>query len=294
MEAAGEPSIYAAKPAPFLTVRVQNLDLEPTVRGFCTGYEKGTWRNDGLAGYLFEYLPEFALRYDELGPKGHEEWVARLAEAAKTVYTTEKFQRRGEFGELLLHAVIREIWDSEPAVSKIYYKDGPNDTVKGFDAVHLVCPDEGDLEILLGEVKFFKSIDSAMTKVAKELRDHFNNTNWLKAEFAAVTRKVDPEWPRAEEFKDLLHRRKSLDEIASRLRVPVLLTYESECVAANARCDDKYSGEFDAEILALREQFAGKNLPVDVVIDLLLVPLHQKNDLIKALNKRLTAWQGIA
>jgi hypothetical protein len=36
------------------------------------------------------------------------------------VYTTEKFKRRGEFGELLLHAVIRELWETEPAVSKLY------------------------------------------------------------------------------------------------------------------------------------------------------------------------------
>jgi hypothetical protein len=242
---------------------------------------------------MFEYLPEFALRHDELGPKGHEEWVSRLVEAAKIVYTTEKFERRGEFGELLLHAVIREIWSSEPAVSKIYYKDSHNDTVKGFDAVHLVCPEEGDLELLLGEVKFYKSVNSAMSDVAKELRDHFD-PDWMKSEFAAVTRKVDPNWPRADEFKELLHRRKSLDEIAKRIRVPVLLTYESDCVGANSECDEKYIKELKAEILANRDKFAGKDLPADVVIDLLLVPLHQKKDLAKLLDKKLKAWQALA
>lgn len=286
-------SIYADKPAPFLEVRVRDLDLEPTITGLCTGYEDGTWRDNDLAGYMFEYLPEFALRHNELGPKGHAEWVPRLVEAAKVVYTTEKFKRRGEFGELLLHAVIRELWNTEPAVSKIYYKDAPNDTVKGFDAVHLVCPEDGDLELLLGEVKFYKSVNSAMTDVAKELRDHFK-ANWLKAEFAAVTRKVDPGWPRAEEFKELLHRRKSLDEIVDRIRVPVLLTYESDCVAANSVCDDKYTAELTEEVLAFQAKFAEKKLPADVVIDLLLVPLHQKKDLITALNKKLKSWQGIA
>jgi len=286
-------SIYSVKPAPFLEVRVEGLDLTPTIRGLCTGYEKGQWRDGALASYLFEYLPEFALRHDELGPKGHEEWVSRLVEAAKVIYTTNKFHRRGEFGELLLHAVIREVYDSEPAVSKIYYKDGPNDTVKGFDAVHLVCPEEGDLELLLGEVKFYKSVDSAMTAVAKELRDHFD-IDWLKSEFAAVSRKVDPNWPRAEEFKDLLHRRKSLDEIAERIRLPVLLTYESDCVGSNSKCDDKYIEELKAEILANRDKFAGKNLPKDVVIDLLLVPLNQKKDLITSLDKKLRSLQGLA
>jgi hypothetical protein len=291
--AAGE-TIYAGRPAPFLTVRVHQLDLEPTVHGLCTGYEKGVWRNEGLAGYLFEYLPEFALRHEELGPKGQEEWVPRLVDAAKTVYTTKKFQRRGEFGELLLHAVVREIWKSEPAVSKIYYKDSSNDTVKGFDAVHLICPSDGDLEILLGEVKFYSSIESAMTTVAKELRDHFEDDEWLKAEFAAVTRKVDPSWPRAEEFKDLLHRRRTLDEIAEQIRVPVLLTYDSECAAAHSACDKAYCEQFEAEILELQERFAAKKLPKDVVIDLLLVPMKEKKALLKVLEKKLRSWQGIA
>lgn len=293
MATTGGDSVYAGQPDPFLTVRVHRLDLEPTVHGLCTGYEKGAWRNDGLAGYMFEYLPEFALRHEELGPKGQEEWVPRLVDAAKNVYTTKKFKRRGEFGELLLHAVVREIWKSEPAVSKIYYKDSPNETVKGFDAVHLVCPSGGDLEILLGEVKFYNSIDSAMTTVAKELRDHFENDDWLKAEFAAVTRKVDPSWPRAKEFKELLHRRKTLDEIASQIRVPVLLTYDSECAAAHSKCDDAYREQFEAEILDIRERFAAKNLPQDIVIDLLLVPMREKKELLKILESKLRSWQGL-
>lgn len=294
MVTAEEVSIYEKQPDPFLTVRVHRLDLQPTVQGLCTGYEKGSWRNEDLAGYLFEFLPEFALRYEELGPRGHEEWASRLVEAAKAVYTTKKFKRRGEFGELLLHAVVRAIWKSDPAVSKIYYKDSPNDTVKGFDAVHLVCPSEGELEILLGEVKFYKSIDRAMSDVAKELRDHFDNDEWLKAEFAAVTRKVDGSWPRAKEFKDLLHKRKSLDEIADRIRVPVLLTYESDCIGAHDACTKEYCEQFEAEILDVRQRFEAKKLPKDVVIDLLLVPMKQKSELLKILEKKLRSWQGIA
>jgi hypothetical protein len=287
------PSAYAQRPDPFLTVRVHLPDLRPTARGLCTGYDRTGWRNAELADYLFEYLPDFALRYEELGPKGHELWVPKLREAAKSVYTTDKFKRRGEFGELLLHAVVRELWETEPAVSKLYYKDGPNETVKGFDAVHVVLAHDAPLELLLGEVKFYTSIDNAMTDVAKELGDHFDNDAWLRSEFIAVTRKIDDGWPHGAELRELLHRRRTIADILGRVRVPVLLTYESPSVDKHGACHEEYCAELTAEITDLQTRFAGRNLPADVTIDLLLVPLERKADLIKALETRLKAWQLI-
>jgi hypothetical protein len=285
--------VYTQRPPALFEVRVQIVDTAPTARGLCTGYDRNGWRNSDLADYLFEYLPDFALRYDELGPAGHDLWVTKLREAAQSVYTTDKFKRRGEFGELLLHAVIRELWESEPAVSKLYYKDGPNETVKGFDAVHVVVPSNGPLELLLGEVKFYKSIDKAMTDVAKELRDHFGNDDWLRSEFIAVTRKVSEAWPHAAELSQLLHRRRTIADILERVRVPVMLTYESPCVDKHNACHEEYCSELEAEITNLQERFAGRDLPSDVVVDLLLVPLERKAELIKQLELRLKAWQKI-
>jgi hypothetical protein len=286
-------TVYAKRPDQLLDVRVHLCDVVPTVRGLCAGYDRKVWRNAALADYLFEYLPDFALRYQELGPAGHDVWVPKLREAATSVYTTDKFKRRGEFGELLLHAVIRELWETEPAVSKLYYKDGPNETVKGFDAVHVVLVPGSPLELLLGEVKFYRSIDRAMTDVAKELRDHFDNDEWLRSEFVAVTRKIDDTWPHASELRELLHRRRTISDILGRVRVPVLLTYESPCVAKHDECHEIYCADLAAEVADLQQRFAGRNLPADVVIDLLLVPLERKANLVKALETRLKAWQLI-
>jgi hypothetical protein len=280
-------TVYAKRPDQLLDVRVHLCDVVPTVRGLCAGYDRKVWRNAALADYLFEYLPDFALRYQELGPAGHDVWVPKLREAATSVYTTDKFKRRGEFGELLLHAVIRELWETEPAVSKLYYKDGPNETVKGFDAVHVVLVPGSPLELLLGEVKFYRSIDRAMTDVAKELRDHFDNDEWLR------TRKIDDTWPHASELRELLHRRRTISDILGRVRVPVLLTYESPCVAKHDECHEIYCADLAAEVADLQQRFAGRNLPADVVIDLLLVPLERKANLVKALETRLKAWQLI-
>ena len=49
------------KPDPFLTVRVHNVDLEPSVSGLCAGYERGEWRAKQLADHVMDWFPEFAL-----------------------------------------------------------------------------------------------------------------------------------------------------------------------------------------------------------------------------------------
>ena len=76
-----------------------------------------------LVDYLFEYLPEFALTYSELDNLTGENMVAKIRQVAASIYQSEKFKNRGEFGELLLHAIIREMYNTIPAISKIYYKD---------------------------------------------------------------------------------------------------------------------------------------------------------------------------
>ena len=41
------------------------------------------------------------------------------------------------WGNLVTHSM-RQVFDTIPAISKIFYKDSANDTVKGFDAVHVL------------------------------------------------------------------------------------------------------------------------------------------------------------
>ena len=49
------------RPDPFLTVRVHNIDLKPSVSGLCAGYERGEWRAKQLADHVMDWFPEFAL-----------------------------------------------------------------------------------------------------------------------------------------------------------------------------------------------------------------------------------------
>ena len=137
------------KQPPFFNIIIHKNDTFPDLLGVCAGFESRQWRKDQLVDYLFEYLPEFTLTYSELDNLTGENMVAKMRQIAASIYQSKKFEKRGEFGELLLHAIIRETYNTIPAISKIYYKDSPNETVKGFDAVHVVVTDD-TLELWLG------------------------------------------------------------------------------------------------------------------------------------------------
>jgi hypothetical protein len=280
------------QPEKFLEVRVHDIDATPGITGLCVGYERGIWRAAEFAQHIFEWLPEFALKDSELKGVDSSNMVNMMRNAAKRVYDSEKFKNRGEFGELFLHAAIRQIFNSEPAISKIYYKTAANETVKGFDAVHVVESPNDELELWLGEVKFYDDIGGAIRDVVSELQKH-TETDYLRNEFLLIKGKIEPNWKHAEKLNALLSENKSLDEVFTRACIPVLLTYDSKCLTQYTVCDETYKVAFETEIRKHYKTFNEKKLPDNITIHLILLPLNTKEILISELDKKLKAWQSV-
>jgi hypothetical protein len=281
----------SAKPGRFLDALEKHPDLDPPLVAMCANYEEGEWRYRQLALHLMKWLPEFALKWSDRDGFDSATGVEQLARAAKLVYTTDLYDRRGEFGELLLHAVMRHEFNTEPAIAKLFFKDARNDTVKGFDAVHVVETLDGEFELWLGEVKFFDDISSAMSAAVAELKAH-TERDYLKDEFALITNKLDPAWPLTERLqKALNYENVPLDQIFARVRIPVLLTYDSSTVAAHTSRTDEYVAAFRTEVLEIQTRFSEKELPTNFAIHLILVPLKEKRTLLDELNRRLKGIQ---
>lgn len=278
-------------PTPFFKVRVNKLDLNPSILGLCVGYEHGEWRYDGLVDHLMEWMPEFCLTHEELSSLNSSNMVLLMREAVRKLYTSGKFEKRGEFGELILHAAIRQVFGSLPAISKIYYKSATNNTVKGFDAVHVVPTSDG-MELWLGEVKFYKNINKAIYDVVIELNNHLDKS-YLRDEFLLIKGKIDNSWPHAAELKKLLDPNVSLDDVFDRVVIPVLLTYESDAVKSFDVCSNEYQNVFETEIMSNYEKFSSKKIPKEVVINLFLMPLKNKKELANKLDGKLKTWQSI-
>ena len=279
------------KPDRFLNIRVHDLSLRPGLSGLCVGYEREEWRASQFAQHILEWLPEFALKHSELVDINSGNAVQLIRNAARRVYESKKFENRGEFGELFLHAAIREVFNSIPAISKIFYKTAQNETVKGFDAVHVVGPPD-NLELWLGEAKFYTDIDAAVSAVVAELEAH-TETDYLRGEFLLIKGKIDPSWPHAAALEAMLSENKSLDEIFSRACIAVLLTYDSLCLTQQFKCDAAYAAAFESEVRRHHATFAGRNLPQEMDIHLFLLPLNTKEKLLKCLDEKLKSWQTI-
>lgn len=284
-------NFFSDKPDPYFSdnIIVHDLSSNPKIIGLNVGYEMKKWRYDSFTEYLFEWLPEFALKYSDLLQIRSATATKFLRKAAQTIYNTDKYGKRGEFGELLLHAIIRELFDSEPVISKIYYKSATNDTVKGFDAVHVV-ENNAELELWLGEVKFYKEISKAITDVLDELKKHVSR-DYLKEEFSLITTKIDDKWVHAEKVKKLLSTRTSLDEVFKRLSIPVLLTYESDSVKKFNEVSDEFKKSLKGELETHYNTFCNKLSPKKLNIHLFLMPIEDKLELIKKLHEKLEGFQ---
>lgn len=264
----------------------------------CAGFERGEWRNDQFADHIIEWLPEFALNHSELEEISHHNAIRMIKKAAQIVYQTDKYGRRGEFGEILLHIAIRQIYDTIPAVSKIFYKSAVNDTVKGFDAVHVVRK-SNFLELWIGETKFYSNLDKAIDDVCQEIVEHLK-TDYLRSEFLLIANKIDPAWPEANSLKILLDSNTSLDKVFQRACIPVLLTYNSDVVKISNSTNNTYTSciidETNNAFIKMRQkllknykEYFNQNLPL--IVHVILVPLKEKKALITALHSRLKALQ---
>lgn len=286
---------FPTPPSTFLEVRVHDMCLPAGITALCAGYEQQVWREKQLASHLMKWLPEFALKHSELEGLGPHNAVELVAKAARSIYSSKNHKSRGEFGEILLHVALRQCFKTLPAITKYFYKDSRNDTVKGFDAVHVIDSDNA-LELWLGEVKFYDDVARGITHVIAEVEAHLQR-DYLRNEFAAITNKIDEKWPHAEKLKKLLHPDTSLDQVFDCVCIPVLLTYDSPVIKAFFEVSADYKARFEKEIREHHTSFIDKlkqkTLPNCLRIHLFLLPLQEKNSLVTTLDEALKRVQEI-
>ena len=266
----------------------------PTLLGICAGFENGEWRGKRLADNLFNCIPDFCLSYSEIHEVDSTEWLDKLRKAVAMIYNSEKYKIRGEFGELLLHYILKDFYKTIPAISKMYFKDGPNETVKGFDAVHVIENGEGSLDLWLGEVKFYKDASQAIKDVIPEIEEHFAH-DYLRTEFIAITNKLDKESPFYEKLSQLISPDTSLDDIFERICVPVLITFNSKVIDKHTKYTNAYREEMKTEMEKYFNQFESQfeKLGIDIEVHLFLLPLKTKETFVQMLNNRLNLWQQL-
>lgn len=281
---------YPDPPEDFLELRVHDLNVTPSISALCAGYEGGQWRSIQLAEHVMEWLPEFCFNFKELNQLKPSNAVRMIRQAARMVYQTDKYKLRGEFGEIFLHIALRQVYQSIPAISKIFFKDSVNNTVKGFDAIHVVQNEE-KWELWLGEVKFYDDYQRAIRDVIKEIDEHLK-LDYLRNEKMLIANKIDEEHPFYSQLKEVLNPNTSLDVLFDCVCIPILVTYNSDTLGKHNKITEDFKQQAFEEVMSIRDYLESKiptNLPVK--IHLFLIPLRDKQILIEELDSQLKGLQ---
>ncbi|WP_414446793.1 Hachiman antiphage defense system protein HamA [Burkholderia sp. 22PA0099] len=106
-----------------------------------------------------------------------------------------------------------------------------------------------------------------------------------------IDSKVDSSWPHAEKLRSLIHESTSMDDVFESIVVPVLLTYDSPTTKAHVKRTQEYVQALTTELERHYQNFHSKNPLTDVMVRLILFPLQEKKQLVKAMDEYLKGLQ---
>lgn len=261
-----------------------------TLRAFHVGFDEGSFRMIPLVETIRNVIPEFAFGFHEGMTVPLNEMVDRIQEAARAVYTTDKYHKRGEFGELILHLLLRDFCGTTPLLSKIYFKDTENMPAHGFDGVHVTS--DPHKRLWLGESKLYADGRRGVADLATDVTKHVNS-DFLRREFMQIKRKLAAPASEVVDWQQLLDKHRRIDEIFQHVVFPMVATYSSGLFKEYSDESEEYLAAFVEECEALHKHFFDRAANSNALIILFLLPVEDKDKLIKELDRRLKAMQTV-
>jgi hypothetical protein len=280
---------YTHKPKRLLERLYFDENGNPVDTICCAGFELQAWRCIPFAEHLIEWLPEYALPEDELNVT-HANIYIKLKKAAVRVYTSEKYKKRGEAGEITLHAICRDYFDTLPISPRVFYKSASNDVVKAFDMVHARFPKTGGVELWLGESKLYADTKQAITEALKSVKDHLDQ-GFLKEQKLLIGPQIPKSTPHYEELMELFEPQTSLDKfISAGVFVIGILSNSPACGAAKT-INDAYKVALNNEFAVLKDSLTKSGLTKTIRVVLLYIPLADKDGFVAAFDTKLKGLQ---
>ncbi len=280
-------SVYDDKPDRFLAKLA--VQVGDNVEVYCAGFELEKWRSSGFAFHLVEWLPEYALPEDELRTH-HGNILVKLNQAAVRVYTSKKYEKRGEAGEIALHAVCREYFGTIPISPRVFYKSSSNDVVKAFDMVHVRLIDGQVPEIWLGESKLYESASDAIGDAITSVKAHLD-AGFLANQKVLLGPQIPKSTPRYEEIASLFRKSASLDELVKNAVFVIGISCNSAGALEAKLSDAAYLAKIKAEADYLVKRLIRSGLTETVRVVLVYIPLAAKAALVDAFDNRLKGLQ---
>ncbi|HKM72417.1 MAG TPA: DUF1837 domain-containing protein [Stellaceae bacterium] len=242
-----------------------------------------------FASHLVEWLPEYALPEEELNVN-HGNMYVKLRQAAIRVYTSARYEQRGEAGEIAIHAICREFFETLPISPRVFYKTTSNDVIKAFDMVHARFPRSGGVELWLGESKLYTDTGSAITDAIASVSEHIKK-GFLESQKLFLGPQIAKATPHYDELMELFQPQTSLDKFLSSAVFVVGILSDSGAAKVAKRIDDVYLAALKGELAAMSKKIDASGLPKKIRIALLYVPLSTKAELVAAFDSKLKGLQ---
>lgn len=270
-----------------------------------------------FANSLISTIPEYVFANYEDPNIPQNDAVEKLREAARSIYKIKDFDimrkwylekdksvkadidkmsanRRGEFGELLLHLILRDFKGTIPLISKVYFKDSSSVPAHGFDAVH-ISPSEKIL--WLGESKFYVNAKNGLRELLDDLDKHFTR-NYLNEQFVIIKKNLsNNSIPQRDEWIKNLSQCTALKDKIKLINIPLLCTYSHDIYEKFADFSDAQAITYhESNIRDLKKFFDDHNshpLKNQLNVILLLFPVRNKKELVTLLHEKLWHMQNM-
>lgn len=275
------------------------------------------YRIDDLTKAIISVIPEYVFAQYEDPKIPQTDAVDRLREAAKAIYKVKeydlmrkwhldgdtdafnqikesKFINRGEFGELLLHLLLREFKHTIPLVSKVYFSDAPGVPSHGFDAVHI----SKDEKILwLGESKLYDDGKVGVSKLIQDIEDHIK-ADYLDEQLLIIKKNLkNNSIPQREEWLEVLSSCSRLKDKIDMINIPMLCTYSHDIYSKYRNMDEADAINYHNVNVRDLKKFFDKNndhaLKNSLNIILMLFPIKDKKEFVRNLHTRLWYMQSM-
>ena len=289
--------------------------------------------NDGILQYAYanfadafsDNILEYAFAYNNTSiPR--EEITKKLREAAKSLVKLHEigklkdylernipekswdkdfqrwYDRKGVFGEVILHLLLKEFKDTTPLISKMYFKDSFSQEAKGFDAVH-VSNDESTL--WLGETKFYKAwkkcgvICGGVDELVEDLKKHFTK-DYLTEQYVIIKRGLEAQYehPKRKYWVEKLSKPILLKDVFQYIKIPLLCIYEDSIACDYLQDIDEAvkNNRIVAHTSTVYDYYKSINnctIKNQIQVLLILMPVEAKNKIIRHMLDKIWHMQSI-
>ena len=307
-----------------LVLKVDEEDINTIFMN--TDYQKDgslQYTYDNFADVFSENVLEYAFAYAQIPPA---QITRKLREAAQSMiklhdvqklrsYFTDDipeedwdadflrwYEKKGIFGEVILHLFLKEFKDTIPLISKLYFKDSFAQEAKGFDSVHVSTNGE---TLWLGETKFYRTwkkhgvVKGGIDELVEDLKKHFTK-DYLSEQYVIIKRGLETEYehPQRAAWIEKLNKPILLKDVFQYIRIPLLCVYEDGI--AQDYLQPITEAAKDAGIIAhtttVRDYYNSINTfshKDQVETLLILMPIEAKRKIVKCMLEKIWHLQNI-